>query len=75
MYLGPPSLQSFSTLRWDSTTNANGDALGEEEAVGEGMDLELDDVDALERRAARIGKPKEEVIEKGYLSDDDIGDF
>ncbi|KAF8601784.1 P-loop containing nucleoside triphosphate hydrolase protein [Ceratobasidium sp. AG-I] len=72
---GPPSLQSFSTLRWDSNMNANGDALGEEESVGGGVDLDADDVDALERRAARVGKPKEEVVEKGYLSDDDIGDF
>ena len=39
------------------------------------MDLDADDVDALERRAARAGKPKEEVVEKAYLSDDDIDDF
>ena len=73
--IGPPSLQSFSTLRWESNTNANGDALGEEESVGGVMDLDADDVDALERRAARVGKPPEEVVEKAYLSDDDIDDF
>ncbi|KAG9125052.1 Cell cycle checkpoint protein rad17 [Ceratobasidium sp. 392] len=70
---GPPGAQLFSAFRWDTTTGL-GDALGEEEAVDISVDVNAEDVEELEKRAARVGKaePKQE---KGYLSDDDIDDF
>jgi hypothetical protein len=49
--------------------------LSEEETVGIGIDVTEADVEALERRAAGIGRAKEEKEEKGYLSDDDIDEF
>jgi hypothetical protein len=33
------------------------------------------DIEALEKRAAGVGRVKEETKEKGYLSDDDINEF
>jgi hypothetical protein len=73
-FIGPSSSALFCTLRWDTATGL-GDALGEEEAVGAGVDVSAEDVDELEKRAARVGKPPQKQEEKGYLSDDDIDDF
>jgi hypothetical protein len=70
---GPPSASLFCALRWDTTAGL-GDALGEEE-VARVVDVSADDVDELEKRAARVGKAAQKEEEKGYLSDDDIDDF
>ncbi|KAG9103435.1 Cell cycle checkpoint protein rad17 [Ceratobasidium sp. 370] len=68
---GPPSAQLFCVFRWEAGTGL-GDALGEEEAVEATVD---EDVEELEKRAARIGKVERKQEEKGYLSDDDIDEF
>ncbi|KAG8738699.1 Cell cycle checkpoint protein rad17 [Ceratobasidium sp. 414] len=71
---GPPSAQLFCAFRWETST-VLGDALGEEEAVEAGVDMNAEDVDDLEERAARVGKVEQKQEEKGYLSDDDIDEF
>ncbi|CCO34177.1 cell cycle checkpoint protein [Rhizoctonia solani AG-1 IB] len=76
--LGPkgiPSSLLFGQLQWDISTSQQADTLDEEEAVTAGVDTAEADIEALEKRAAGVGRVKEETKEKGYLSDDDINEF
>ncbi|CUA69879.1 Checkpoint protein rad17 [Schizosaccharomyces pombe 972h-] [Rhizoctonia solani] len=72
---GPPSAQLFTQLKWDVPSSQAADALDEEEAVTAGVDTAEADVEAMEKRAAGVGKAKDEKDDKQYLSDDDIEDF
>ncbi|QRW20594.1 cell cycle checkpoint Rad17 [Rhizoctonia solani] len=65
----------FSQLKWDISTSQQADTLDEEESVTAGVDVAEADIEAMEKRAAGVGRVKEEKEEKGYLSDDDIDDF
>ncbi|ELU37592.1 Rad17 domain-containing protein [Rhizoctonia solani AG-1 IA] len=70
---GPKVL--FSQLKWDISGSQQADTLDEEESVTAGVDVAEADIEAMEKRAAGVGRVKEEKEEKGYLSDDDIDDF
>ncbi|KAF8694695.1 Rad17 cell cycle checkpoint protein, partial [Rhizoctonia solani] len=75
---GPKVITSsvlFSQLKWDISTSQQADTLDEEESVTAGVDVAEADIEAMEKRAAGVGRVKEEKEEKGYLSDDDIDDF
>ncbi|CAE6417088.1 unnamed protein product [Rhizoctonia solani] len=72
---GPPSAQLFTQLRWDVGSQQATDTLDEGETVTAGVDVAEADIEAMEKRAAGVGKVKEEKKEKGYLSDDDIDEF
>ncbi|KAF8748177.1 Rad17 cell cycle checkpoint protein [Rhizoctonia solani] len=65
----------FSQLKWDISGSQQADTLDEEESVTAGVDVAEADIEAMEKRAAGVGRVKEEKEEKGYLSDDDIDDF
>ncbi|CAE6394476.1 unnamed protein product [Rhizoctonia solani] len=72
---GPPSARLFTQLRWDVSSSQAADTLDEEENVTAGVDVAEADMEAMEKRAAGIGKAKEVKEEKQYLSDDDIDEF
>lgn len=74
-FVGPPSAQLFIRLRWDVGSQQVADALDEEETAAAEVDVAEADIEAMEKRAAGIGKAKEVNQEKGYLSDDDIDEF